>query len=207
MLNKFEYMTQRPYIVPVPRKSLHCHQYKLDINTPGQKSETICVKILQKKKQKEKRNIQGISCLCGATFIVNPNPLHPSCLNLRLVTKGQVPKSRLSKDLLKETYSFSTASCFYFKRKCWEVNVAMEVVAHTERCFLNMKVTEGGCLMSCECSTGKFYIDFSVISEGVLQFDKFDRILSLWDTFYLEYLHFGRCVKGKKMPYFFKRKI
>lgn len=102
MLNKFEYMTQRPYIVPVPRKSLHCHQYKLDINTPGQKSETICVKILQKKKQKEKRNIQGISCLCGATFIVNPNPLHPSCLNLRLVTKGQVPKSRLSKDLLKE---------------------------------------------------------------------------------------------------------
>lgn len=48
--------------------------------------------------------------------------------------------------------------------------------------------------MSGECRTGNFRIDFSITSEGALQF-------SLWDAFYQEYLHFGRCVKGeKKMP-------
>lgn len=50
--------------VPVSKQSLHCHQYKLDINMPRQNAETICVKFLQKKKQKKKHK-RGHLCMWG----------------------------------------------------------------------------------------------------------------------------------------------
>lgn len=65
------------------------------------KNQKLFVSSFCKRKHK-KRNIQGVSCLCGAAFIVNPNPLCSSRRNLRIVSKGQVLKSRLSKDLLEK---------------------------------------------------------------------------------------------------------
>lgn len=53
--------------------------------------------------------------------------------------------------------------------------------------------------MPSKCRTGSFYIDVSVTYEEVTQSDKFYRVFFLWGTFYLEYLHFERHVKGKRL--------
>lgn len=53
--------------------------------------------------------------------------------------------------------------------------------------------------MPSKCSTGSFYTDLSVTYEEVTQPDKFYRVFFLWGTFNLEYLHFERHVKGKRL--------
>lgn len=50
-----------------------------------------------------------------------------------------------------------------------------------------------------KCSTGSFYTDLSVTYEEVTQPDKFYRVFFLWGTFNLEYLHFERHMKGKRL--------
>jgi len=121
------------------------------MDTCQDKNQKLFVSSFCKIKHK-KRNIKGVSCLCGAAFIVNPNLLCSSHRNLRIVSKGQVLKSRLSKDLLeKNVQRFNCILCFYFKRKCWEVNVAMEVVADTEGCFFKHESHWG---VSCHVSAG-----------------------------------------------------
>lgn len=53
--------------------------------------------------------------------------------------------------------------------------------------------------MPSKCGTGSFYTDVSVTYEEVTQSDRFYRVFFLWGTFNLEYLHFERHAKGKRL--------
>ena len=53
--------------------------------------------------------------------------------------------------------------------------------------------------MPSKCSTGSLYTDLPVTYEEVSQSDKFYRVFFLWGTFNLEYLHFERHMKGKRL--------
>lgn len=87
------------------------------------KQKGLCVAVLQKKKNKQKeKKIKGISCLCGATVIVNSNPLIPPSWTEKSIQALRIHE-RIQQGFAKENLQrFNIILCFYFKGKFWEVN-------------------------------------------------------------------------------------